>query len=138
MVDVFYTLDMELTSFLAQLMGFFIVIMGASMLLRREVVVHAVEDIFSSRGTAFLIGLLEVIGGLLLVLNHSIWTGNIAIVVTLLGWLMLFEGIMYITVSEKTLKEMIVWLHKKRVYYVFCGIYILIGFFLLYGSYFLV
>ena len=123
------------TAFLAQFMGAFVIIMGTSMLFRRRLVTSVFDEVFSSRAITYIVGILEVIGGVLIVLSHNIWSGSLATAVTILGWLLLIEGVIYLVASSRFLKKIALRFHNKKAYYTFAVFYILIGIYLMYASF---
>lgn len=123
------------TVFLAQFLGAFAIVMGISMLLQRRRVTDTLIEVFSSKTITYIIGLLEVLGGILLVLTHNIWDSVFAATVTALGWLLLIEGVFYLFAPQPALKSLSSWLRNKQVYYIMTLAYIAIGAYLMYESY---
>lgn len=125
---------MELTLFLAKLMGIFSLIYGVSLLLEKKMII----GIFSSflgeeRLTSYILGLLEVLGGLAIILTHNIWNeGMLALVVTILGWLLLLDGVNYLFMSKKRLSNMLGMLQYSKMYYFGATVLIVLGLYLTY------
>ena len=125
---------MELTLFLAKFMGIFSLIYGTSLLLEKKMII----GIFSSflgekRLTSYILGLLEVLGGLAIVLTHNIWNeGMLALMVTILGWLLLLEGVNYLFMSKKRLSNMLGMLQYSKMYYLGATMLIVLGLYLTY------
>lgn len=125
---------MELTLFLAKFMGIFSLIYGASLLLEKKMII----GIFSSflgegRLTSYILGLLEVLGGLAIVLTHNIWNeGMLALMVTILGWLLLLDGVNYLFMSKKRLSNMLGMLQYSKMYYFGATVLIVLGLYLTY------
>lgn len=84
---------MENTALLAQFLGLFSIILALSMLERRKMVVHIMKDVLKDRTLTYIIGILEVAGGLLLVLNHTLFGDTLTTVVSVFGWLFLLAGL---------------------------------------------
>lgn len=123
------------TIFLAQFMGVFAIIMGFSMLLQRRRVTQTFLEVFSSKTITYVIGLLEIVGGIILVLTHNVWDSVFAATVTALGWLLLIEGIFYLFAPQPALKNISSWLRNKKVYYILTFAYIAIGAYLMYQAF---
>ena len=125
---------MELTLLLAKLLGAFSIVMAFSMIARRRMVTKIFDDVFGRRTLSYLLGLAEVAGGLLLVLNHNIWEGTLATVVTILGWLMLLEGVLYVFAKQSLLQRMLHKLHSTQFYFILSFAYLILGIYLLVAS----
>ena len=126
---------MENTALLAQFLGLFSVILALSMLIRRKMVVHIMKDVLKNRGTTYLIGMLEVIGGLLLVLNHAVWDSALTTAVSVLGWLLLLEGVFYLFASQKFIKSIVKILDNYKAYYLSSALYFIFGVYLVYAGF---
>lgn len=123
---------MEQTLFLAQFLGTFSIILAVVIILRRKLVVHVVEDFLKNRTLAFVVGILEVVAGLLLVLNHSAWNGTLETAISVLGWLLLLEGLFYLFATKKILRGFVKHLDNVSAYYFFAVLYLLFGVYLVY------
>ena len=126
---------MELTLFLAKFIGVFSLIYGLSMLLKKKMVMEIFTSFFGERrATVYVLGILEVLGGLAIVLTHNIWNeGLLALVVTIFGWLLLLEGFLYIFLSKQKLMNM--WRgfqESASLYYFVAGSMLLLGTYLTY------
>src|SRR3989344_2651238 len=120
------------TIFLAQIMGIASLIIGLSMILRRQMVIRIFDDLFGSRALTYVLGIAEVICGLIIILNHNVWESALPIVVTFLGWLLFVEGLLYMFAGQKTIKRFIRWLHDQSVYSLIALLYAVIGTYLAY------
>jgi hypothetical protein len=127
---------MEQTIFIAQFMGVFSIIAGVSMFLKKRMMLGVFDELKQNRALLYLMGVLELIGGLLLVLNHNIWQGGLLpVTVTVLSWFLLLEGIVYLFISKKEVAELVGFLHQKRVYMIIAIGYIVIGWYLVSSVY---
>ena len=126
---------MENTALLAQFLGLFSVILAFSMLVRRKMVVHIMKDVLKNRGLAYLIGLLEIVAGLLLVLQHNVWDSTLTVAVSVLGWLLLIEGIFYLFATKAIIKSVIKSLDNYNAYYLFSVLYFIFGIYLVYAGF---
>ncbi len=125
----------EQTILLAQFLGVASLVIGLSMLVRQKMVMKIFDDVFTNRALAYLLGLVEFAGGLLLVLYHNIWSPALAAVITVLGWLLLIEGALYLFVTKRFLKELVGVLHKRGVFALMVAAYLLLGAYLTYASF---
>lgn len=83
---------MELSLFLAKLIGLGLTIISSSLLLRRESIT-LLFDAYKSAAVVYVTGILEVFLGLALILSHNIWTADFRAIITVIGWMMLVRGI---------------------------------------------
>jgi len=88
---------MDTSLFLAQWWGVLLLVMGASILVRREGVMKVMKEFASSNPSpGYFVGLIEFTLGLTLVLLHNEWSFGWQGVVTILGWLVFLEGATYL------------------------------------------
>jgi hypothetical protein len=85
---------MELSLFLAKLLGLYLLIIAGLWTLQKEQVDRSVIDFSSSRGLILFSGVLNIIIGLAIAIGHPIWEFNWRGLITFLGYLILFQGIM--------------------------------------------
>jgi uncharacterized membrane protein HdeD (DUF308 family) len=83
---------METSQFLAKLLGLYCVIVSGALLINRAAFQAFLRDEAKHPGFLLLSGFLALIVGLLIILSHNIWRGW-PILVTLIGYLALFKGI---------------------------------------------
>jgi len=120
---------MEITIFLAQLLGTFMIVEALFALIRPRMV-KKILDLYARNDLAMVaVGFLEVIMGLLLVLTHNIWGGTLVNVVSLISWLVLIEGLLAIFVPQ-FFGGIIKAMRNKNTYYLLNVIGIVIGFYL--------
>jgi uncharacterized membrane protein HdeD (DUF308 family) len=122
---------MDTTLFLSQLLGVFLTVTGLSIIVKRKMLMHVLEDIFKHRTVSYMFGVLLLIAGLLIVLNHMKWGTTQEIVVSLIGFDLVFESFAYLFLPQKTLKKMFKALRRPWFYrlvsfaYVGLGVYLL-------------
>lgn len=87
---------MELSLFLAQLMGLGLIIVSIAGLFRPQLVSAAIRDFDHEAFSTLAIGSLTVFVGLAIVLAHNIWDGTWRVWVTLFGWASLIKGTTYL------------------------------------------
>ena len=126
---------MENTALLAQFLGLFSVILALSMLIRRKMVVHIMKGVLKNRATTYIIGMLEVIGGLLLVLNHAVWDSALTTAISVLGWLLLIEGVFSLFATQKFIKSIVKILDNYKAYYISSVLYFIFGVYLVYAGF---
>ena len=118
---------MEITTFIAQFMGYFLAVVGGTMLLKRKTVENALRNALRDRGVMYVVGLLEVAAGLLLVLAHPQWETLLEKTVSVLAWFLLLEGVFYLIATQKQIMGVLRFLHREMVYYVIALAYVVVG-----------
>jgi vacuolar-type H+-ATPase subunit I/STV1 len=123
--------DIQTTIFISKLLGSFSVITGASMLVAQGVMLTVFREISQSRVLLYFIGLAHLLGGLILVLIHNIWAGNVfQTLVSIIGWLMLCEGLIYVLIDKKQESWLFGRLRTQKVYFAVATFYLLVGVYL--------
>ncbi len=56
-----------------------------------------------------LLALAQIIAGLALTLTHSIFVADYRIIITIIGYWIIIEGIFYLGVSKKFMKKFLIW-----------------------------
>ncbi len=85
---------MELSLFLAKVLGLYLVIVCLAVLTHRDEVEKLVKEFSKNDNRLFLFssGAIILILGLMLVVSHNVWEPSWRGVITLLGWLTVFKG----------------------------------------------
>lgn len=84
---------MELSIFLAKLLGVYMLIIAAEILLRRAEFEGIVKDVASSKGLLAFSGSFSLLLGLAIAIAHPVHTFNWAGLITLIGYLLILRGI---------------------------------------------
>jgi len=87
--------NMNLSIFLAQLFGVYLIVAGIMYVARHHFIRSVINDYFDSPSVVFIGGMLSLIFGLMIILGHNIWEPNWKVIITLFGYLMFFKGIMH-------------------------------------------
>jgi hypothetical protein len=110
-------LIMETSIFFAQAFGLYFVLVGLSMF-RVEYVQKAVVSISENSALRYVAGLFTVVLGIVLVLSHNIWNGELyQILITAFSWSALLKGSLYLVASESMFTSLVGALNKKEVYF---------------------
>ena len=80
-------------------------------------------------------GVLILILGLILALAHTKWETSLAVVITLLGWGILLEAMVFLFSSKEMVAKYLNTLENKTVYYLIVLGYLLIGAYLVYNGF---
>ena len=96
--DDFYKEQLIQTSiFLAKLIGPMMVVMGLTMLINPTRIRKMAEEFLESEALIFLSGMLTLPAGLAIVITHNVWSMEWTVIITLLGWVMVFAGVARMT-----------------------------------------
>ena len=126
---------MQLTIFLAKLIGLTMIIVSLYTLAQKRTVIALIKAMIDDRPLMFFIELVGMIAGLAMVLAHNIWSGTLAIVVTLIGWMLLIRSLVWMVLPPRTMRQLISALRLERNYPVFAGLSLLIGAYLTYQGF---
>ena len=92
---------MEHSIFLAKVLGLYLLIVPAAVLLKRKQFAEFAKEFSDNLAIVFLSGLIALILGLLMVVSHNVWTADWRAVITFIGWLTLAKGVVRILFPEK-------------------------------------
>jgi hypothetical protein len=122
---------MDLTHFLARLLGLYCIVISIMMLSRKQEMLAIVTSCIQNRALLFLVELLGLAAGLAIVLGHNIWSsGLLPLIVTLIGWLTLIRSTILLFMSSETVGRFIKAVRYEQNYYLFTAIPLLIGLYL--------
>jgi len=86
---------LDISIFLAKVFGIYFIVAGLMHALRHDVMRSVINDYFDNNAVVLLGGAISLILGILLIVSHSIWELNWKIVITLMGYMTFFKGIMH-------------------------------------------
>jgi uncharacterized membrane protein len=84
---------MDLSHFLAKLLGLSFLLMGVLWIARGQVIMTSVEEFLSCRPAVFLSGVVALFAGVAMVIGHNVWELNWRGLITLLGCAAAAKGI---------------------------------------------
>jgi vacuolar-type H+-ATPase subunit I/STV1 len=107
------------------------------MMLHKQAFVEMVTGLLRDPLMMFVLGLLTLIAGLAMVLAHNIWSGGVLpVVVTILGWLTLAKGLMFLILfSSDAAGFYLGTLHYSQLFYLYMAICLALGAYLTYGGF---
>ena len=91
---------METTIFLAKAMSVFLLAVSLGYFLNPKHYTSLLKEYAKSKSTLFLHGYFELVLGFLLVTNHNIWVHDWTVLVTLVAWGFLIEGLLMLLFPE--------------------------------------
>lgn len=104
-------MEMQIAHYWAHVFGPFLVLVGLWMVLYTDNVVKIMASIKSSPACFHILGLLQLLMGLILVTQCNVWVVSRVVFVTLLGWFFLFRGILSLFFPQVLMK----WLAKGKI-----------------------
>jgi hypothetical protein len=124
---------MELSIFLAKLLGIYMLIVALELAARRHEFEGAVRDFASSKGLIVFSGSVSLILGLAVVIGHPIYEFNFRGLITLLGYLLILRGMWRMAFPTRIQKKLAVCFH--RGYKECLIILIILGIYLTYSGF---
>lgn len=122
------------TIFLAKLIGVFCLIMGSSMI-KRNMMMDVFRELSRQRALSYVMGVLMLIMGLLVTLTHTKWENSLTTLITLIGWGIFFEAMVFLFSAKEAVARYVNALENKLVYYFIALGYLLIGAYLFYNGF---
>jgi hypothetical protein len=125
------------TIFLAKLIGLYCIVIAIAMSLDKPATVNAVVALVGSPPLVFLVGLIVVAAGLAMVLSHNVWRGSaLAVAVTIIGWLTLVKGALFLFTPAPIAGGFIVWgAAYERWFYLDVALAFALGIYLTYAGF---
>lgn len=125
---------MDLSIFLGRVVGLYLVIVGLAWFTRKEFMKVAVEDFFNSAGLMLVTGIIALIMGLLIVVGHNVWELSWRTVITVIGYMSLLKGCVYLYAPYKML-DVSKAIMKDNVCKIMCGVTVAVGAWLFYSTF---
>jgi hypothetical protein len=124
------------TIFLSKLIGLFLLLVGLSMLIQGQAMAETADGIMHDRPLVYMVGMLTLAGGLAMVLTHNRWSGGaLAVVVTILGWILLLKGVLLLFLPPRMLIDLFGALRFGVLLYLYAAIDVVLGIFLTVGGF---
>ena len=78
---------------LAQFYGIILAVSGLAVLMNKQYTLKCVEDIKQHPGLQIISAIIPLLLGAYLVINHNIWHKDWTVILTIVGWMLLFSGV---------------------------------------------
>jgi hypothetical protein len=79
---------------------------------------------------------MAMVAGLAIVLAHNVWSGGaLPVVVTLVGWILLVKGLIFLLLSPETSATYFEAFRYGQLFYVYTSITLVIGIYLTFSSF---
>lgn len=125
-----------LTIFLAKLIGLFTLLFSIALVLRGEDLVTTMTALMHDRAILIVLAMIALASGIAMVLAHNRWSGGVlTIVVTLLGWIFLFRGLVLLFLPFDLLESFVAALHFENRYLLYATLPFLLGAYLTYAGF---
>ena len=125
---------MCLSIFLAQVIGLYLFLVSLAMLVHQHRFKKTMSDLLGNVMLITLTGALMLVLGLLIVVDHNIWIPDWPVIITIIGWILLLQGLMRLFVPDAFIK-MAKDMQGKVVYTLLCWIRLFIGIYLIWAGF---
>lgn len=122
--------------YLAQLMGPVLFIVGLSFALNGQDLLAWFKKLDKAGHSLFLQGIVETTVGLAIITAHNYWVTPAEIIISFMGWAMLFEGTLALITSKTTVKKMVRNWAKPDFMVIWAFISLVLGAYLTWVGYF--
>ena len=119
----------DLSIFFAKLIGVYLVLVFLSMLLHHQKYKRIMSDFLSNSALLTFAGGTGLLLGLLVVLTHNFWLSEWPVLITLVGWIAVLQGILRLFFPDayiKLVKEMM----TKAGWLIWCWLCFIVGLYL--------
>ena len=125
------------TIFLSKLIGLYCILIGLSMMTRRQATVETVTALLQNPSMMLIVGVITLAAGLAMVLAHNIWSGGaLVVVVTLVGWIALIKSLFFLFLPPEMEAGLFLGqLHYRQLFYLYTAISLVLGVYLTYGGF---
>lgn len=125
---------MCLSIFLAQVIGLYLFLVSLAMLVHQQRFKKTMSDLLGNMMMITLSGAFMLVLGLLIVVDHNIWLSDWPVLITIIGWILLLQGLMRLFVPDAFIK-MAKDMQGKVVYTLLCWIRLFIGIYLIWAGF---
>jgi hypothetical protein len=126
---------MDISIFLAQALGIYLLIVSISMVFDAARVKPLILDILNNPPLLFLSGFIALIVGIALVVSHNIWVFDWRVIITLMAWSALIKGAIRVVFPQLMIETSRKWIQSNAAYYITGIALIGVGIFLCYHGF---
>jgi hypothetical protein len=124
------------TTFLARLIGLFLILVALPLVAHRQATVETLTALAHNLPLLLILGMVFLAVGLAIVLTHNVWSGGVLpIIVTLVGWVTLIRGLLLLSLSPEVLLGLLGMIHFSELFYLYVSISLIVGACLTYGGF---
>ena len=125
-----------LTVFLGKLIGLYCIIVALALMAHKRSTVESVKALIRNPPLLLFLEVIALIAGLAMVLGHNIWSGGaLAVVVTLIGWLVTMRGAVLLVLSEDVKLKLFEALRYEERFFVYMGVTLILGIYLTFAAF---
>ena len=104
------------TLLLARVLGLYLVIVGAAIMLRRNNLATVFTGLAEARLVRAILALIELLAGLFLVVMHNEWSSLPAGIISALGWLAVAESMAYLLLPDDAVSRVVNMINRPSLY----------------------
>jgi hypothetical protein len=124
------------TIFLGKLIGLYCVLIALAMISHKQATVYTMTALVRDPPVLFFASVMAMVAGLAIVLAHNVWSGGaLPVVVTLVGWISLIKGLIFLLLSPEMSVSYFEALRYGQLFYVYTSIILVIGIYLTFSSF---
>jgi hypothetical protein len=125
------------TLFLGRLIGLYCILAALCMFVRGQATVDTVTLLLRDAPLMLVLGVVTLAAGLAMVLAHHSWSGGaFAVIVTLVGWVTLIKGMLFLTLTpEAETAIFLKSLHYAQLFRLYAAGAFAVGVYLTYGGF---
>lgn len=105
----------DMTLILAQVLGGYLLVIGAAMLIDRTLIARLLARLTEDIGLTVTMGLIALVIGLVIAATHTRWDTPLAIIVTLIGWAAIAEGALILWLQNRFMGFFAPWFARPVV-----------------------
>lgn len=118
---------MILTLYLSRVLGLALIFLGVILMVRRHYYIAVYPSIVTERMTRMVFATFALIGGLLLAVYDSLWQTLPSVIISLIGWIVVVEALLYLALPDAQLAKLVAMFNKPAAYIVGGIIALVIG-----------
>jgi hypothetical protein len=120
--------------FYAQVIGLWLFLIALAMLVHHAHFKKTFAETLSHPGLMTFSGAVNLAVGLLIVISHNIWVSHWPVVITLFGWVLVFQGVMRIFWPD-AFANMMRDMMAKNGYKIMTWVWLLVGLYLMWAGF---
>ena len=90
----------ELSILIAKILAVMFFTIGVGAFFNKDYFQKIYDDVFKSYGSTLLFGTFALIMGFIIVTYHNIWVADWTVAITVIGWLALIRGVLFLAVPK--------------------------------------
>lgn len=102
--------------FFAQLFGLYFILVGLIVMIRRCSIMPTVSELARSKALLLVFAMFELAAGLAVILAHPRPALDLSGIISIIGWMMVVESLIYLTLPSKHVQKFVKWFNKPNWY----------------------